>query len=521
MRAPGWKTFLGLDAGRHVIKIAHARRLGPFVQITGTARLERSEPTQDARALQALLRDKGWLSAPCVLGVRSDLVAMRILDAPEGGETALRRLASEHMEEFEAFANAPTITRYATYRNAGRHLLLLLAAREDVLREELRLPHKAGLKVCGLVPTPLALQAGTHHLVRNRTPIVCIDIGADGTDWIVTNGPTPLHLWRSPIGGDQLKAPAATPRPRPFDGWLDDMRMAARSFRHRCDQPQWNPTGVLCAGGFSLTAQEKEDIQNMLALPECEWAPPDVIEAPPATYLAAVGLAVGKPKAFFRKIDLLPGEPRPGYPSRVVGHKYRSGMNAALLAAGLALAAAVRESRIANRIRLHQQEQDGIEAALASEVAQVERAMATLRDAVQPMRNAEQQNRTLYAILDAVATARHPQDWIFLIADAFSYSREQREGPPPPPERRRNAMFPDSPSRKEGPQRVVVEGYSHLDDLSSVRTMIESLMSHPAIRTVDLLPDDRIRPRPEPVEDPIGPHARRFVLEIVVEETNP
>jgi hypothetical protein len=64
--------------------------------------------------------------------------------------------------------------------------------------------------------------------------------------------------------------------------------------------------------------------------------------------------------------------------------------------------------------------------------------------------------------------------------------------------------------------KVIVEGYTPEPDLSTVRSMLENLRAAPAISQADLLPDDRVRNRPENADDPTTLNATRFALEITL-----
>ena len=67
-----------------------------------------------------------------------------------------------------------------------------------------------------------------------------------------------------------------------------------------------------------------------------------------------------------------------------------------------------------------------------------------------------------------------------------------------------------------GFEQIVVEGYTPVADLSTVRTMIEALREHPAVEDADLLGDDRLREDPERDERWAPADCQLFAIEITV-----
>ena len=66
--------------------------------------------------------------------------------------------------------------------------------------------------------------------------------------------------------------------------------------------------------------------------------------------------------------------------------------------------------------------------------------------------------------------------------------------------------------------QIVLEGYTPLDDLSTVRAMIETLRESSCISDVDLLPDDKLRVNPDRDQRWAEVNSRLFAVEISVEK---
>jgi len=134
-----------------------------------------------------------------------------------------------------------------------------------------------------------------------------------------------------------------------------------------------------------------------------------------------------------------------------------------------------------------------------------------LRRQVQPLRSAVRANKVTQALLRSLASAKHPDDWFVLIADADSYFRA-------PQGNDTDIALPEEPIGPVAPEaslrQMILEGYTPADDLSTVRELIEKMRSLPFVANVDLLPDDQVRTDWQDAPTDAQPEVRRFALEI-------
>jgi len=500
--------ILGVDTGAHTIKVARLQRRGPFWRAAGAFLLERTDrPEHDARALRALLRDKGWQHFPCVIGIRSELLSIRLLDAPERGEDGWRKLAASHIESFEVLAGAPAVTEFCVVRKGRFSRMMLVTARVDTIEREMEFVRAAGVQVLDIAPGPLALSAGLRRMLpRSRRPVIALDIGHEGTEFVVAHGEALLHVRRISIGARHLSSEHEDREPpveRPhFRQWLEEIHSAYRAFTlQHGDDVVW-PETLSLTGGHALQPEQMERLAELLDVTPYEWASHDLPGA--SRHVSAWGLAwLGTGRNRMR-ISLLPPGIKAAETERRQARYWITTCAALSLAAMLALVNAHRDLRAKNRLlsaqtiwveQLQQWE---------SERAQLQERNTLLRQQVLPLRSAVRNNQAVRALLGAVSEARAPNDWFVFIADAESYNRfpaRPLDNEPRPP-------------GWEPFRHIVLEGYTPVDDLSTVRAMIEKLRAYPFILNVDLLADDKIQPEWSRPYIWMESGARRFALEL-------
>ena len=118
-------------------------------------------------------------------------------------------------------------------------------------------------------------------------------------------------------------------------------------------------------------------------------------------------------------------------------------------------------------------------------------------------------------LIVALGAAKHPDDWITLISDMHSYEN-------PPLDELSVPAPPTGVGSLDGSldiRSIVVEGYTPIEDFSTIYSMIETLRGYDGIFDADLLGDDRLR------EDPLRDQrweqykGRLFAIEIEMEGT--
>lgn len=512
-----WSTsYLGLDAGRHTLKVVCVRRRVGRIDLVGTATLPRiADRNELAHQLRALLHTRGWSYYPCVLGLPSDLISTRILEIPPRGDARLRQIASSHIEEFEVLAAAPAVTEYAVMHSGGQRRLLLVTARVDTLAQELALPQAAGLNVVDIIPGPVAAYQGVRGwALRATAPTVVVQVGHEYTEWIVGHGHSLLHLRRIPIGGAALAADdAAVPlRERPtFSRWLEDLVAARRDYDLQYDTASFRPERLAIIGGFPFTRDDQETVAATLDMVPLPWR--SGLPEQAASLATAAGLARAGAGRKPIRISLLP----PDMKSSALERQQSRYWVAACLMLWATLAVITWHTHHAWSTRRAVKQAVEEE---ANRLYRMEREWTALQDANEelrqrlwPLRTAQRNNQAATALLHILAKSKGPDDWLVLIADHYTYFGHDAETTRET-ESSRNAEEEPPRPREMAMRRMVIEGYTPYDDLSSVRAMIERLREYPFLETVDLLPDDKLRPDWVPPVPVLSEWARRFALEI-------
>ncbi len=508
--------YLGLDAGRHTIRLVCVRQRLGRTTLIGTAALPRdADPVATARQLRSLLHERGWSYFPCVYGFSSDLISTRILDIPPRGDAHLRQIAGHHIEEFEVLAGAPAVTEYAVMHSGGQRRMLLMTARVDTLLKELELPQAAGLQVADIVPTPIAAYYGAHWWASgSAVPTVLIHVGSEHTDWIIGHGSSLLHLRRIPIGGRLLAEETREASPmerRHFRQWVEDLEAARRAFDLQYESTAFRPERFGLLGAYPFSADEKAAVAQALDLPPLRWR--DGHPASPEAWASAAGLARAGTGRHPIPLSLLPPDMKSAAElKRQI--RYWLAASLALLATGGVITwhthRALAQAR--HRRDLAQTQVDQL-VRMEREWLTLTTANAQLRQRVMPLRSALRNNQAVTTLLHVLETAKGPDDWLVLMADHKTYFGDAGD-PEATDARDSGDTVRGQTPRDTSIRRLVIEGYTPFDDLSTVRVMIERLRTYPFIEAVDLLPDDQVRPDWVAAVPAWQDKARRFALEI-------
>ena len=124
----------------------------------------------------------------------------------------------------------------------------------------------------------------------------------------------------------------------------------------------------------------------------------------------------------------------------------------------------------------------------------------------------------LRAIVGAIASVMHQEDWLILTADSKSYFARQASvtGEASQPADDTDAHGPREPHFLDG---IIIEGHTPHEDFATVKTMIEKLRRIPYVDNVDLLTDDRVIRNPEREEEWENLPSRLFAVEIKIRQS--
>ncbi len=494
------RDILGFDAGSHSVKLVRLRRAAGrlLVRDAEWVRLP-AQPEERRRALREVLERRGWLRLPAVVGLGGRGVMLNALEIAPEDPRAVPEIVRLEIERLADLAGGVTLSDYTAFRAGGRRAVLLGMSRAEAVDEALALPREAGVDVCDAVPEALALYHGVRDLDRYATGCTaCVNAGQQWTSVTVGRGRRVLFVRVLAAGPDGQAA-----------SWAREVAACLRTYAETYAGREWAVRRVVLSGGRALQAGLADSLGQALnvrvrlfgellgrrAMPEAE----------------RFGVAVGLAAAGLRRGGVgLSLFPRVARQVRALRWQMRYWW---LTAAAVVAAAAVmtlgewldlqvdRETlkvRRAELARVH---------ALQRKLAAYNELNAQLEDRVLPFRAAVRNGAALETVLRAVSDARHPLDWITLLADGSAYFHA--------------GWLPagtdaEGPARRAGMGQVILEGYTPVDDFSTVRLMIERLRACDGIAGADLLGDERLRD--DAVRDArwAGSGARLFAVEIMV-----
>jgi hypothetical protein len=457
-----------------------------------------------AKALRQAMLDRRWQALPCVLCLRSVHLAVRCLKPPPPRSAeSLRHLVQTHSRDFEALSESRAITEFSVAVRGDAQALILFTVREDTLLREVSAVRSAGLRLLDVLPFPLAFYEGVRQRVApgGRDPLFCVYSAGDRCECMAGVGMAVHDLRTLQIPGGRLHREAAEPDPAPdtppsdTERWIQDVVSALREFQ--ASLPEKNLIKTVWIAGERVPAPAV-----LSRLSREASVPVQVLESGDPAPLVGQGLS---------RVCLVPDRPQQvSLLPRDLQRARRRRRSDLLWAAvyGLVFVTLSMLSLHAHRLnrslaRRTVQAREHLEAfqAVEAERADLAERLAGLSVTVLPLRDAAWNYPRMARVLEAVQAARDPVDWFVLAADADAYFSDLSPRRLPPPMAGRIST-------------VIMEGYTPVEDLSTVRRMIEALRLEPFIESADLLPDDQIRRRSMVSEVWNLEGLRRFALEI-------
>jgi len=539
-----YRESIGLDISEDVARIVHLRRSLFRLSFRHSLSVPLSgDPEEAADVLRGVFQKHGWFNTPCVIGLRGESLMLRVLKCESGERAGIRAFVDQQMEHFQSLSNAPTVTEHIISGRGGPDPVMIIGmARMDTVLEHIDYARRIGINVVNLVPGPLAVYNSISYLAPwSLGPTVCVDIAARSTQVVIGSGRSIAFARRYLIGADHLAGRAVSELEQPelfnrgdrgavatsnlsrdayFKEWLAELNGCLKFHLSRFGGVRRKTAGRIIVSGMDrfppewmerLRSSSGLDALHLQDLPRAKK-----IEGK-AGLVAAAGFALAGVGCERVKLSLLPRKLKEAY-TLAWQVKY-------WLAAGLAMVLGI--SLMLARMRSDVRRQISLLDARRERLAHLEDCQRRLDELesenrtiewqVQTLRAAAGNGRIFEAMLAAVARAKHSEDWITLIADSSSYfkqdigdAEERRAENPNDQDRARPAVDPI--------EKIVLEGYTPLDDLSTVRAMIEKLRESPIVSDVDLLPDDKVRQNPETRKRWSGYSKTRFAIEISVIE---
>ncbi|HZT43738.1 MAG TPA: type IV pilus assembly protein PilM [Chthonomonadaceae bacterium] len=218
-------TFVGLDIGSNLIKVAELRRTGAGVEITGiglaptpTEAYENSviiDSTLLGQAVKKLLKDSGISARQVVSSVSGQsAVVVRVIEVPQMNPAELAETMKWEVERHVPFAVNEVIMDYQPIERPegyaeGQNMEVLLAvAQQDMIDRHVEMLFAAGLKPVAIDVEPLA--AGRTLLEYNPAgeppghTVAIVNIGASNTDIGIYRDRLPAFFRTLPMAGNNL-----------------------------------------------------------------------------------------------------------------------------------------------------------------------------------------------------------------------------------------------------------------------------------------------------------------------------
>ncbi len=457
------------------------------------------------RGLGRLSPEKGPEGGACALSLSGEQVFLRVLTAaPRPGAHPAETLA-EQAAHFDGNGDVATVRALGRERRMGGLRAALFAlARAEAVEAAFRDAGVRGLDLVDLVPAPLALYNGAAAQLRTRGTLLCLRVTAESTDAFLGRGRVPLLARRLPVG---LRAfGAAEPDNDAWKRWARELASALAFARSLWPDRRAVPQTVVVCGERRWSAAERERIGSIAGAPCLDAA--DLPEArrkgAGPGFTPALGCALTSLGRAPIGLSVFPAAAREQQTLRRQAPWWIAA--AACAALGMALPVyRVHRSRVYHRRRVRQlRERLDRQSDLERDFLARQAENLALRRGIAPLRGAVHGADVVRRALEAVASAKHEDDWIILAADAERYLAEGQVA----------AGRGSGPAGGAPVEHLVIEGYTPAHDLSTVRAMIERLRRYPFIAEADLLADDRLRQDADRdrLWAPLG--SRLFALEI-------
>ena len=594
---PHLKQIVGLDIGAR-----HARAV--WVQLrSGAPQIVRAEqmalPLEGGDA-PALLRS--WLGQ---LGLLKKFAAVQIPGTqlvfqpgrlnPDDPRTP-RQAAEMELSTFNDMAGDTMASDVAAHEwSPGVRIYVMGMARPAVIAEALAGLEPVGIRPADLVPAPVALFNALAPLALDA-PLASlfVNIGHNQTELAIGTARGLLFARAFPMGGrqfteavarlagvpltqaDKQKQREGTIEPggpfaealRPLaERWYSQLAACLSAYRGTFNGEQFGIARVVLSGGGAQLRGLRGYVQERTGLPAgladelpgaaaLEWsagagraagADPHGARPTLGHFDLALGLARTALEAGPATLSLLP-EPLRG---EVVFREKKPYLIAASIMGALTLGVVTASMVVSSsretdknneeRRELRRREQ------MDKSIAAIRQRGEGLRQRGGPLRKLLLGGPVMREVISLVANAISPDDWISMICEETSYTRQPKAGekpaaPAPAPRAGffvpgfRSAARPAAgrpaaeggsllagltPAPKPSDFSVfIVEGYTPDMGLTTVKAMIQRLKTAARVRQVDLLSDDRVLPPtlPEALLDQGVelPNMRRFVIRLEV-----
>ncbi len=502
-----YRRAIGIEFGLRSLRISEGGRSANSFGIDFDVLRLPSDPSESQRMISRYVEENGLIGLPAVLGIPAETVFLSLLTPPLGAGQSRKAAIREHLEGLRSLSGSDTVSDVLPLKVRGGPVQMLVGvARQDAVRGLIEPLQAAGIRVVAAIPVSLVF----FNLViacapRRNTPLVVLCPASDaGMEVLGSVGGELCGVWRIPI--NLSSHPEAEAPLQVLGSALENV------WRDHSVSPSKLPAVIWC-GETPLSDSVSEALAKVLGVGPVslmEWISESSYLRAPKALVHALAQQAMHPVGL--QLNLLPFPERERVLRRALFPYWAT---LAILFAGFSASLSFYEIRRSGDIRARLenaqsqwrelQQLQASEAKLQTYNASLAEQVAALRDsAISPLLTRD--------LLLAIAQAKQPDDWIVRIADAPSYFADPSTLALGEPQSATLLPFTFDP------HLIIVEGYTLGDDLSSVRTFIETLRKHPRFVEVDLLGDDLVAPARAYDLLHLIPRIHRFVMKVRIRE---
>jgi len=561
------RTSVGLDFGHQSVKIVVASANGKSLRVQKTERL--SLPLDGADAASVVHKwweESGLGSSPVVAQVGgSRLLYQNLVLEPEDPREADQVAAMEarRFGEMTDSVMEVSITPASPEQNERRHLLAL--ARPDLLRLALKPVMGTGVDLINACPAPIALYNGVVSLGEPvHQPTLFADLGATHTEVVIGDGRGVLFARSFAMGTLQLTQALAS-RQRIALQQAERIRVGAErledlpeGMQQTLEQfvSQWHQEINACIQLFlesrDAASPRVELSRILLSGGGALWEPlSDMLRAESRLSLSTVGRIPGHEQVQSRDFMIAAGLAADALgiaraPSSLLTPEVRSHLNRqrnkqywmmtgvfAAASVGMIIAATqVAFSREKKTLQSHDKILRRSEQIRKQNNTSMEKKVR-IEEMLKPLQEVVNNSVRIRDLTLFIAENKSRSDFLTFLGDSESYIRQRMDQPVDPEDGERRIRSPrrelqiQEMTRRQAEalrnaqmNRIIIEGYTRRTNLSTVKSLIERLRSHPTVERADLLSDDLVFS--DPADDQIWSSRRnkKFVLEVILTPTD-
>ena len=530
------KTIVGLDIGAHAVKAVWLQPSAGGPRLLKTEILHLPADTQDtARFVEPWLAKHELTKSICAIALPGTQTVFQPGRLPAGDPRTPQQAADMEVATFNDMADDHMSHDVAAFETSpGERRLLIAMARPGVISRAQSEAAAHSIRVGDLVPAAVCVYNACQPAAGSPAqPTLFVDIGHSKTEVAVGTADGILFGRAFPSGGKLFSdaiarhasltsnqaenakiSEAGLGEGDPYsetlapvaDLWIGQLNSCLSVYRSQFTHASTQIGQVVIAGGGALLKGFAEYLRSHLQLPVVGVT--GLPGADPATDLrtfeCAYGLALTLAGTATCPLSLLPERVRDDLVFREKKPYWiATGVLVALTlaiftASGLHTISRTRKRLDKSRSQLEQREK------LAKQIENRQARKAEIRQMATPLHNILQAGPIMREVINLVANAIHPDDWISMVSDETSYFTGPDE-PMPTPKPRRPPKLGLREPRKEAPKkgappavrpalasRVVVEGYTPDPSLVSVKNLIRKLEESTLVAEADLLSDDRV-----------------------------